>query len=160
MAVAAVWISFQSGQLSVLTTRGYGAMAACLTPDQKVGSSNLSGLISAAVSNAEKDSPYHQGFTPKWTRTQLHELRPMRVFTRCDRLTAPLDTAAYRSQLGRKRRVREIERAGEKSIVCRYLCASTISQHHASHCHWFPPDRSDAQHIAIYHEQAKSRDRR
>ena len=28
------------------TARGYGAMAARLTPDQKVGSSNLSGLIS------------------------------------------------------------------------------------------------------------------
>ena len=28
----------------LLCMRGYGATAACLTPDQKVGSSNLSGL--------------------------------------------------------------------------------------------------------------------
>ena len=32
--------------------RGYGATAARLTPDQKVGSSNLSGLISCALGSA------------------------------------------------------------------------------------------------------------
>ena len=45
----AVRIKSHSGQLLQARARGYGAMAARLTPDQKVGSSNLSGLISPSV---------------------------------------------------------------------------------------------------------------
>ena len=37
-------------------SRGHGAMAARLTPDQKVGSSNLSALISNPLGSAHKGS--------------------------------------------------------------------------------------------------------
>ena len=40
------WVTSTGGDMKA---RGYGATAARLTPDQKVGSSNLSGLICALV---------------------------------------------------------------------------------------------------------------
>ena len=79
--------------------RGYGATAARLTPDQKVGSSNLSGLILPRDSiKCVKDFPFSIGWGGEYEMDTLGiEPRASRMLSGCDTTTPRARCSLYTS---------------------------------------------------------------